>query len=245
MYKLVVLRHGESEWNKKGLFTGWTDVDLSEQGVKEAKAAGKKLKKAGFNFDLVYGSLLKRVTKTTNLVLEGLDQLWLPVIKDWRLNERHYGNLQGLNKKAMAKKFGEEQVLLWRRSYDVRPPVIDGVNRFNQSGDRRYKDIKVPQAESLKDVVVRVTAFWEQEIKKEIIAKKQVLIVASGNSLRALVKHLENISDEEINSLNIPTGMPLVYELDKKMKVENKYYLASQKELKEAIDKVAKQGKKK
>lgn len=242
MFKLVVLRHGESEWNKRGLFTGWTDVDLSEQGKKEARLAGRKLKKAGFNFDLVYCSLLKRVTKTTNLVLEELDQLWLPVIKDWRLNERHYGNLQGLNKKTMAKKFGDEQVLLWRRSYDVRPPVIAADNKFNQVKDRRYKNIQVPKTESLKDVVARVLPWWEQEAKKQLQAKKQLLIVASGNSLRALAKHLEDIPENEIVSLNIPTGMPLVYEFDKNLKVEKKYYLASTKELKDSINKVTKQG---
>lgn len=242
MFKLVVLRHGESEWNRKGLFTGWTDVDLSEQGEKEAQVAGRKLKKSGFEFDLVYGSLLKRVTRTTNIVLEEMGALWLPVIKDWRLNERHYGNLQGLNKKGMAKKFGEEQVLLWRRSYAVRPPLIDKNNKFNQNKDRRYKDIKVPQTESLKDVVIRVASLWDNEIKERVQSKKNLLIVGSGNSLRALVKHLENISDEDIASLNIPTGIPLVFELDKKLNVKRRYYLASAKELKESVNKVVKQG---
>ena len=242
MFKLVILRHGESEWNKKGLFTGWTDVDLSDQGEREARLAGKKLKRAGFNCDLVYCSLLKRVTRTTNLVLEELDALWLPVIKDWRLNEKHYGNLQGLNKKEMVNKFGEKKVLLWRRSYNVRPPVISASNKYNQVKDRRYKDIKVPKTESLKDVVERVVPWWKQEVRKKILAKKSVLIIASGNSLRALVKYLENISETEIISLNIPTGIPLVYELDNNLKVKKKYYLASTKELRTSINRVVAQG---
>lgn len=244
MYKIVLLRHGESLWNQKGLFTGWTDVDLSVNGLIEAKTAGKKLKKAGFCFDLAYSSLLKRAVKTLNLALEELDLLWLPVVKDWRLNERHYGNLQGLNKSQTAKKFGEEQVKIWRRSYDIRPPKIEAANKFNQKDDPRYHGIKVPTAESLKDVVLRVVPLWENELVPLIRSKKKILVVASGNSLRALVKYLENITDSKIVDFNIPTGIPLVYELDKNLKPRRRYYLASQKELKTATERVKNQGKK-
>lgn len=245
MFKLVLLRHGESEWNKKGLFTGWTDVDLSEKGEQEAIEAGKRLKKAAFKFDLVYCSLLKRVIRTTNLALEELDALWLPVIKDWRLNERHYGDLQGLSKEQTAKKFGDAQFQLWRRSYDTRPPAIKNSNKFNQAKDERYKTIKVPKTESLKDVVARIIPWWEKEVKQQIKKGKRLLILGSGNSLRALVKHIENISDSDIASLNIPTGIPLVYELDKSFKIRKKYYLASKKELNQAVSKVLTQGQKK
>lgn len=245
MYKIVLLRHGESAWNKKGLFTGWTDVDLTELGVSEARLAGKKLKKAGFSFDLTFTSFLKRAVKTLNFTLEEMDLLYLPVIKDWRLNERHYGNLQGLNKKELIKKFGEEQVLLWRRSYDVRPPKIKASNKFNQKGAICYKGIKVPETESLADVVLRVDAFWQEQVAPAILSNKKILISASGNSLRALVKYLDNLSKEEVVNLNIPTGIPLVYELDKNLKPIRHYYLASQKELLVATDKVKKQGQKK
>lgn len=245
MYKIVLIRHGESEWNKKGLFTGWTDVNLSEKGLAEAHEAGIFLKKKGFSFDYSYSSLLTRAIKTLNVVLEETNSLWVPVSRDWRMNERHYGNLQGLNKIEMAKKFGEEQVLVWRRSYDVRPPKIDSKNKFNQKGDPRYKGIKVPSAESLKDVVDRVIPFWEKEVKPNIKKGKKIIIAASGNSLRALVKYLDNLSEEEVLDLNIPTAIPLVYELDKNLKPTKHYYLASQKKLKEAIDKVKNQGKKK
>jgi len=244
MLRIVLLRHGESTWNLKGLFTGWTDVDLTENGLAEAHLAGKKLKKAGFVFDCAYVSLLKRAIKTLDISLDELDQMYLPVIKDWRLNERHYGNLQGLNKKQMAKKFGEEQVKVWRRSYDVRPPKIDSQNKFNQIGEARYNGIKVPSAESLKDVVERVTPWWEKEIVPVLHSGKRVIISASGNSLRALVKYLENTPEDEIVEFNIPTGIPLVYELDKKLRPIQRYYLASAKELKAATDKVKNQGKK-
>jgi len=244
MLQIVLLRHGESTWNQKGLFTGWTDVDLTEKGLEEAHLAGQKLKKAGFVFDCAYVSLLKRAIKTLDISLEELDQLYLPVIKDWRLNERHYGNLQGLNKKQMAKKFGEDQVKIWRRSYDVRPPKIDNKNKYNQIGEARYKGIKVPSAESLKDVVERVIPWWEQEIAPVLRSGKRVIISASGNSLRALVKYLENTPEDEIVEFNIPTGIPLVYELDKKLRPIQRYYLASAKELKAATDKVKNQGKK-
>ena len=245
MLKLVLLRHGESVWNEKGLFTGWTDVDLSSRGLLEASSAGKKLKKAGFSFDLAYVSFLKRAIKTLNIVLEEMDLLWLPTIKDWRLNERHYGNLQGLNKQQTAKKFGEEQVKIWRRSYDVRPPEIDNKNKYNQKDDVRYQDIKVPSAESLKDVVLRVTPWWKKEALPLLRKGKKILVTASGNSLRALVKYLEAMSENEIVEFNIPTGIPLVYELDKNLQPVKRYYLASAKELKAAIDKVKNQGKKK
>ncbi|PKM88035.1 2,3-diphosphoglycerate-dependent phosphoglycerate mutase [Candidatus Falkowbacteria bacterium HGW-Falkowbacteria-2] len=243
MYKLVLLRHGESVWNEKGLFTGWTDVDLSENGLIEAKNAGKKLKKAGFYFDAAYSSYLKRALKTLDIVLEEMEQLWLPVAKDWRLNERHYGNLQGLNKKQMAKKFGEEQVKIWRRGYDVRPPKIDAKNKFNQKGDPRYHGIKVPEGESLKDVVARVAPIWEGEISRYVKEGHQLLIAASGNSLRALVKLIEDMPEEEIVEFNIPTAIPLVYEFDKKMRPTHRYYLASKKELQAATAKVTNQGK--
>jgi len=245
MVKLVLLRHGESLWNQKGLFTGWTDVDLSENGVLEALTAGRKLKKAGFHFDAAYSSYLKRALKTLDIVLEETDQLWLPVAKDWRLNERHYGNLQGLNKQQMARKFGEEQVKIWRRSYDVRPPRIEASNKFNQKGEEKYRGIAVPTAESLKDVVTRVLPIWEKELAPMIKSGHRLLIAASGNSLRALVKIIENMPADEIVEFNIPTAIPLVYELDKNLKPKNRYYLASAKELKAATDKVKNQGKRK
>lgn len=245
MYKIVLLRHGESVWNKKGLFTGWTDVDLTELGANEAVRAGKKLKKAGFSFDLSFASFLKRAVKTLNLALEEMDLLYLPVVKDWRLNERHYGNLQGLNKKQLLKEFGEDQVNLWRRSYDVRPPKIKSSNKFNQKGSARYRGLPVPETESLADVVVRVSAFWQDQAVPAILSNKKLLISASGNSIRALVKYLDNLSKEDVSHLNIPTGIPLVYELDKNLKPIKHYYLASQKELRAATDKVKKQGQKK
>lgn len=245
MYKIVLLRHGESTWNKKGLFTGWTDVDLSELGEKEACRAGKKLKKEGFNFDITFTSFLKRAIKTLNLTLEEMDLLWLPVNKDWRLNERHYGNLQGLNKKQTIEKFGEKQVSMWRRGYNVCPPKIDKKNKYNQKGLICYQDIEVPDSESLADVVVRVSSFWQKKVAPLIKKNKKILISASGNSLRALVKYLDDLSEEDVVKLNIPTGIPLVYELDKKLKPIKHYYLASAKDLKQATDKVVKQGKKK
>ena len=245
MYKIVLLRHGESLWNKKGLFTGWTDVDLSDLGEFEACRSGQKLKKAGFSFDLTFTSFLKRAIKTLNLALEEMDLLYLPVDKDWRLNERHYGNLQGLNKKQLVKKIGEEQVKLWRRGYAVRPPKIVKSNKYNQKGLACYQNIKVPEAESLADVVARVIPFWQKKIAPLVLKNKKILIVASGNSLRALVKYLDNLSEEDVVELNIPTGMPLVYELDKKLKPLKHYYLATAKELKMATEKVKKQGQKK
>ncbi len=242
MSKIVLLRHGESLWNKKGLFTGWTDVDLSDLGKKQAKLAGQKLKKNKFDFDLVYTSYLKRVIKTAHISLDELNLLYLPIIKDWRLNERHYGNLQGLNKEQTAKKFGKEQVLLWRRSYETRPPIIEKENKFNQSKDRAYRNIKVPKAESLADVVIRVKNFWHEEIIPKLKEDKKIIIFGSGNSLRALCMYLDKLSQEEVINLNIPLGIPLVYKFDKKFKVKNNYYLASKKELKEATAKTKKAG---
>ncbi len=244
MYQLVLLRHGESVWNKKGLFTGWTDVSLSQTGRAEAKEAGLKLKSKGFVFDLAYTSYLKRAAHTLRIVLRELQQEQLPVKIDWRLNERHYGNLQGLSKVALTKKFGEKQVLLWRRSYSVRPPKITTQNIYNQQGDPKYKSIKVPTAESLKDVVARVVPFWLQEIIPKIRNNERIIIAASGNSLRALIKYLDKISASEIANLNIPTGIPLIYEFDKNLQARKHYYLASTKELQTALNRVKNQTKK-
>lgn len=245
MIKIVLLRHGESVWNKENLFTGWTDVDLTPRGILEAKEAGQKLMQAGFDFDVAFTSRLKRASKTLDLVLEEMDKSSLEKIVDWRLNERHYGNLQGLNKKETAEKFGEEQVLLWRRSYSLRPPEITSDNIYNQENDSLYKDINVPKAESLEDVVIRVQEFWKEEILPRLKKEEKIIISASGNSLRALVKYLDNISDDEIAKLNIPTGIPLIYELNKKSLTPIKsYYLADSVELDKRINKVLNQGKK-
>lgn len=245
MYKLVLLRHGESTWNKKGLFTGWTDVDLSVQGVKEAHSAGKELKKNKFVFDLAYTSFLKRASRTLKITLAELKEEKLPVIVDWRLNERHYGNLQGLNKQQTVAKFGEDQVLIWRRSYDIRPPKITEDNKYNQKHDSRYQGILVPDCESLKDVVARIIPLWKKEIAPQIKSGKRIIIAASGNSLRAIVKYLDKVSSKEIAGLNIPTAIPLVYELDKNLKPIKHYYLADPKKLAAAVESVKKQGKKK
>ena len=243
MYRIVLLRHGESTWNKKGLFTGWTDVNLSKRGVSEAHEAGLELKKKGSKFDLFYTSLLIRAERTLNIVLQELKMINSPVFKDWRLNERHYGNLQGLNKKEMAAKFGEKQVLIWRRSYSIRPPKIDKNNLYNQKGEAKYKGIKVPEAESLKDVVSRVLPFWKKEVIPQLGAGKKIIIVASGNSLRAIIKFLDKVPAKEITNLNVPTGIPLIYELDDQLKPIRHYYLADKKRLKEAIESVENQGK--
>jgi len=243
MYKIILLRHGESTWNKKGLFTGWTDVNLTAQGVSEAQEAGREFKKRGLKFDLAFTSLLVRASRTLNIALRELRPAKTKIIVDWRLNERHYGNLQGLNKKEMAEKFGEKQVLIWRRSYGVRPPKIDSNNKFNQIGDAKYKGIKVPEAESLKDVVARVLPFWRNEVVPQIKAGKKIIIVASGNSLRAIIKYLDKVPEKEIAGLNVPTGIPLVYELNEKLKPLKHYYLADAKKIKAAIAKVENQGK--
>ena len=214
MPKLVLLRHGESVWNRENRFTGWVDVDLSAKGLDEARAAGRALKAGGYRFDLAFTSVLKRAIRTLWISLDELDQMWLPVENSWRLNERHYGGLQGLNKAEMAAKFGEAQVLVWRRSYDVPPPPLPRNDPRSESHDPRYAGVPVPEAECLKDTVERVVPDWEAAIAPAVRAGRQVLVVAHGNSLRALVKHLDGISDEAISGLNIPTGIPLAYELD-------------------------------
>ncbi len=246
MYKLVLVRHGESDWNKKNLFTGWTDVDLSEKGVVEATAAGTTLKEEGYTFDIAYTSVLKRAIRTLWLTLDGLDLMWIPVIRDWRLNERHYGALQGLNKAETAAKYGDDQVLVWRRSYDTPPPVLEKSDERYPGHDRRYADLseeELPQTECLKDTVARFLPLWHEQIAPTIKAGKRVLIAAHGNSLRALVKYLDDIPEEEIVKLNIPTGIPLVYELDENLKPIKHYYLGDQEAINAAINKVANQGK--
>lgn len=243
-YRLVMIRHGESEWNKLNLFTGWTDVDLSEKGRTEAAGAGRLLKEGGYSFDVCYTSYLKRAIHTANAVLEALDEEWIPVIKTWKLNERHYGALQGLNKAETAAKYGEEQVHLWRRSFDVRPPELSEDDERNPANQPMYRNVdpsELPLAESLKDTIARVVPYYEAEIVPQIKADRSVLIAAHGNSLRALVKYLDNISDEEISSLNIPTGVPLVYELDENLKPIRHYYLGDQAKIQASINAVANQ----
>ena len=225
---LVLLRHGESEWNKLNLFTGWTDVDLSEEGRDEAKLAGEMLKAEGLGFDVCYTSYLKRAIHTLDIVLDQMDLTWLPVTKAWELNERHYGALQGLNKKETAEKYGEEQVKIWRRSYDVPPPALDPTDERNPANQEMYKDVpadKLPLTECLKDTVARAVPYFEEVIKPQMLEGKNVLIVAHGNSLRGLVKYLEGISDKDIVEVNIPNGIPLVYEFDKDFNVISKRYL--------------------
>ena len=248
MYKLVLLRHGESEWNKENRFTGWTDVDLSEKGIEEAHQTGKFLLKENFKFDIAYTSTLKRAIRTLDIVLDEIDLMWIPVVKSWRLNERHYGALQGLNKKEMAAKLGEEQVLIFRRSYDVPPPALDPTDERAPINDVKYQNIDpkvLPLTECLKTTVSRVLPFWVDNIVPQIKANKNVLIVAHGNSLRALIKYLDNISDEEIIKVNIPTGISLVYELDENLNPIRHYFLGDEAEIQKAINKVADQGKSK
>lgn len=228
MKKLVFLRHGQSEWNALNLFTGWEDVDLSPQGVAEAQAAGRKIKAADIHFDIAYTSLLKRAIKTSHYVLEESEQLWVPEHKSWRLNERHYGALQGLNKQETAEKYGDDQVLLWRRSYDTLPPLLDPSDPKSAVNDPRYCHLDkrvIPGGENLKVTLERVTPYWDDYIAPSLLAGETVLVAAHGNSLRALAKHLENISDEDIMALEIPTGQPLVYELNDDLSVAKKYYL--------------------
>ncbi|WWV34876.1 2,3-diphosphoglycerate-dependent phosphoglycerate mutase [Listeria ivanovii] len=228
MMKLVLIRHGQSEWNKLNLFTGWHDVDLSEEGVIEAKTAGKRIKEAGLEFDVAFTSVLTRAIKTLNFVLEESDQMWLPVNKFWRLNERHYGALQGLNKQETAEKYGADQVQKWRRSYDTLPPLLEENDERQAKNDRRYQLLDthaIPSGENLKVTLERVIPYWMDTIAPEIKEGKRVVIAAHGNSLRALVKFLEGISDDEIMELEIPTGVPLVYELNDDLKPVNKYYL--------------------
>lgn len=246
MYKLVLIRHGESTWNLENRFTGWTDVDLTPTGVSQASAAGKLLKAEGWDFDLCYTSVLKRAIRTLWLTLDEMDRTWLPVIKDMRLNERHYGALQGLNKADMAKQFGDEQVLIWRRSYDTPPPALEATDPRSERSDRRYADVKpnaVPLTECLKDTVARVLPAWNDSIAPSILSGKRVLIAAHGNSIRALIKYLDGISDTDIVNLNIPNGIPLVYELDANLKPIRHYYLGDAEAAAQAAAAVASQGK--
>nr|WP_314271052.1 2,3-diphosphoglycerate-dependent phosphoglycerate mutase [uncultured Kingella sp.] len=226
--ELVFIRHGQSEWNAKNLFTGWRDVPLSEQGLAEAAAAGRKLKEHGYQFDIAFTSVLTRAVKTCNIVLEESGQLFVPQVKTWRLNERHYGALQGLNKQQTAEKYGEEQVRIWRRSYDVLPPLLDRDDEFSAHNDRRYAHLPadaVPDGENLKVTLERVLPFWHDQIAPAVLAGRRVLVAAHGNSLRALAKHIERISDADIMALEIPTGQPLVYKLDDNLNMVDKFYL--------------------
>ena len=246
MKTLVLLRHGQSEWNKENRFTGWYDVDLSEQGVGEAKAAGRLLREEGLRFDVAYTSVLKRAIRTLWLTLDELDQMWLPVHREWRLNERHYGALQGLNKAETTAEHGADQVLVWRRSFDVPPPPLSRDDERWPGHDPRYAGLdpdQLPLSECLKDTVERVVPYWDEEIAPKIKAGKKLLIAAHGNSLRALVKHLDGISDDEIVGVNIPTGMPLVYELDADLKPISKRYLGDPAAVEAAMAAVAAQGK--
>ena len=245
---LVLLRHGESEWNKKNLFTGWTDVELSETGKEEAKEAGRQLLKQQYDFDICFTSYLKRAIHTLNLALNEMNEEWLPVIKAWELNERHYGALQGLNKDETAEKYGDEQVKIWRRSFDVKPPVLDADDERNPALQKTYRNVakdKLPLAESLEDTIARVVPYFEANIKPQLQADKKVLIAAHGNSLRALAMCLEHISKEDIIGLNLPTGVPLVYKLDDNFKVIHKEFLGDPALIAEKMQKVANQGKSK
>ena len=246
MYKIVLLRHGESAWNKENRFTGWTDVDLTEKGIQEAKSAGALLKAEGFTFDLAYVSVLKRAIRTLNLALDEMDLLWIPVYKSWRLNERHYGALQGLNKAETAAQYGDEQVLIWRRSYATPPPPLERDDPRYPGSDPRYADLtaeELPLTECLKDTVARFLPYWHETIAPTVKSGKRVLVAAHGNSIRALVKYLDNVSDDEIVELNIPTGIPLVYELDADLKPIRNYYLGDQEAAKAAAAAVAAQAK--
>lgn len=246
MFKLVLLRHGESVWNKENRFTGWTDVDLTTKGIAEAKNAGQLLKKEGYTFDLAYTSVLKRAIHTLWIVQDEMDLAWIPVFNSWRLNEKHYGTLQGLNKSETAQKYGEKQVLKWRRSFDIAPPGLDITDKRHPGFDLKYQKLnrdELPATECLKDTVERFLPYWHETIKPSILEKQKVLIVAHGNSLRALVKYLNNLSDEEILKINIPTGIPLIYDLDNNLKVMESYYLGDQDAINKAINSVRNQGK--
>ncbi|MCG2712894.1 MAG: 2,3-diphosphoglycerate-dependent phosphoglycerate mutase [Candidatus Omnitrophica bacterium] len=246
MYKVVLLRHGESIWNRENKFTGWTDVDLSEKGIVEAEEAAKTLKSKGYSFDIAFTSVLKRAIRTLWITLEGMDLMWIPVIRSWRLNERHYGALQGLNKAETAAKYSDDQVLVWRRSYDIPPPALKKTDSRYPGNDPRYKDMDekdIPLTECLKDTVARFLPYWHETIAPAIKSGKKVIIAAHGNSLRALVKYLDNVSDEAIVKLNIPTGIPLVYELDENLKPIKHDYLGDPEAIANAMNAVANQGK--
>ena len=246
MYKLVLIRHGESTWNLENRFTGWTDVELTATGVEQARQAGRLLKEAGYEFDVAYTSVLKRAIHTLNHCLDTMDRDWLPVVKDWRLNERHYGGLQGLNKADMAKQYGDEQVLVWRRSYDTPPPALASDDPRGQRQDPRYAKLapeQVPLTECLKDTVARVLPFWNEAIAPAIRSGQRIVLAAHGNSIRALVKYLDNIGDDDIVGVNIPNGIPLVYELDADLKPIRSYYLGDAEAAAKAAAAVANQGK--
>lgn len=246
MYKLVLLRHGESDWNRENRFTGWTDVDLTDRGIEEARQAGQVLKQEGYTFDLVFTSVLKRAIKTSNLLLEELDLLWLPVVRSWRLNERHYGALQGLNKSETAAQYGEAQVKIWRRSYDTPPPPLEKTDERYPGKDRRYADIpsnEIPLTECLKDTVARFLPFWHEVLAPAVQSGRRVIVVAHGNTIRALIKYLDNVSEDAIVELNVPTGIPLVYEFDDALKPIKNYYLGDAAAIAAAQAAVASQGK--
>ena len=246
MHKLVLLRHGESQWNLENRFTGWHDVNLTEQGEREGREPGRLLKAEGFEFDMAYCSVLTRAIRTLWLALTEMDQVWIPVQREWRLNERHYGSLQGLNKAETAKKYGDEQVLVWRRSYDVPPPPMNKDDEGYAGKDRRYAHLNeddLPLSECLKDTVDRFLPLWENTIAPQIKAGKQIMIAAHGNSLRALIKYLDGVTDEDILGMNVPTGMPLVYELDENLKPISRQYLGDPEKVAKAMDAVANQGK--
>lgn len=247
MKKIVLLRHGESKWNKENRFTGWTDVDLTEKGEEEARKAGELLKKEGFVFDKAYTSYLKRAIKTLNIVLDEMDQDWIPVEKNWRLNEKHYGDLQGLNKSETADKYGDDQVLIWRRSYDVAPNPLTEDDPRNPRFEARYKDVpenELPRTEALKDTVERILPYWKEEIFPSLRDADEVLVTAHGNSLRGIIKYLKNISDDDIVKLNLPTGVPYVFEFDDDMNLVNDYFLGDPEEIRKLMEAVANQGKK-
>jgi len=246
MKRLVLIRHGESQWNMENRFTGWTDVPLSEKGVAEAIKAGKLLKEKGFNFELAYTSYLKRAIKTLWLVLEEMDMMWIPVKKSWRLNEKHYGSLQGLNKAETAEKYGDEQVHIWRRSYDIPPAPLSADDPRNPRFDPRYQELapnELPVTEALKDTVNRIVPYWENEIAKSFERHNEIIVAAHGNSLRGIVKYLKNVSDNDIVNLNLPTGVPYVFEFDDDLKLKQDYFLGDPEEIKKLMEQVANQGK--
>ncbi|SDY19699.1 2,3-diphosphoglycerate-dependent phosphoglycerate mutase [Nitrosomonas sp. Nm58] len=246
MKKLVLLRHGESIWNKENRFTGWTDVDLTPKGLEEASSAGRLLRENGFIFDIAYTSVLKRAIRTLWITLDQMDQMWVPINLTWRLNERHYGALQGLNKAETATRYGDKQVLLWRRSYDIQPPALTTDDERYPGLDLRYSNVSkqdIPLTESLKDTITRFLPFWNQTIAPQVQAGQRAIIVAHGNSLRALIKYLDDVSDQDILNYNIPTGIPLIYELDDNLKSMRSYYLGNSAEIEEATSAVANQAK--